>query len=84
MSKARSLRLASFTAPGWQLARSAILQSGSPINVTTGGTYPRGDLNREKGEKAFVPSPFRLDTELYLPTVSHCLVFADFRMASVT
>jgi hypothetical protein len=26
---------------GWQLAGSAILQSGSPVNVTTGGTYAR-------------------------------------------
>jgi hypothetical protein len=30
---------------GWQLAGSAILQAGNPINVTHGGTFPAGDFN---------------------------------------
>ena len=32
---------------GWQLAGSAILQSGSPLNVTHNGTYPTGDFNAD-------------------------------------
>jgi hypothetical protein len=32
---------------GWQLAGSAILQSGSPVNVTHGGAFPRGDFNAD-------------------------------------
>ena len=30
---------------GWQLAGSAILQAGNPINVTTNATFPAGDFN---------------------------------------
>jgi hypothetical protein len=32
---------------GWQFAGSAILQTGSPINVTTTASYPRGDYNAD-------------------------------------
>jgi hypothetical protein len=32
---------------GWQLAGSAILQSGSPLNVTNGAAFPRGDFNAD-------------------------------------
>jgi hypothetical protein len=32
---------------GWQLAGSAILQSGNPINVTNGAAFPRGDFNAD-------------------------------------
>jgi TonB dependent receptor-like, beta-barrel len=32
---------------GWQLAGSAILQTGSPINVTNGAAYPTGDFNAD-------------------------------------
>lgn len=32
---------------GWQLAGSAILQAGNPINVTHGGTFPTGDFNAD-------------------------------------
>ena len=43
---------------GWQLAGSAILQSGSPINVTTGGTFPRGDYNADNngGDRPNAPA----------------------------
>ncbi len=43
---------------GWQLAGSAILQSGSPINVTTGGTFPRGDFNADNngGDRPNAPA----------------------------
>jgi hypothetical protein len=32
---------------GWQFAGSAILQSGSPLNVTNGASFPRGDFNAD-------------------------------------
>ena len=32
---------------GWQLAGSAILQAGNPINVTNGATFPTGDFNAD-------------------------------------
>jgi Carboxypeptidase regulatory-like domain/TonB dependent receptor len=32
---------------GWQLAGSAIFQAGTPINVTTGATFPNGDFNAD-------------------------------------
>ncbi|MET0216113.1 MAG: hypothetical protein ABW292_24095, partial [Vicinamibacterales bacterium] len=32
---------------GWQLAGSAILQSGNPINVTNSAAFPRGDFNAD-------------------------------------
>jgi hypothetical protein len=32
---------------GWQLAGSAILQSGAPINVTNGAAFPNGDYNAD-------------------------------------
>ena len=32
---------------GWQLAGSAIFQSGNPINVTNGATFPNGDYNAD-------------------------------------
>jgi hypothetical protein len=32
---------------GWQLAGSAILQAGNPLNVTHGGTFPTGDFNAD-------------------------------------
>ena len=32
---------------GWQLAGSAILQSGTPLNITNGATYPTGDFNAD-------------------------------------
>jgi len=43
---------------GWQLAGSTILQSGYPISVTTGGTFPRGDLNADNnaGDRPNAPA----------------------------
>ena len=32
---------------GWQLAGSAIFQTGTPINVTHGGAFPTGDFNAD-------------------------------------
>lgn len=32
---------------GWQVAGSAILQSGTPINITNGATFPSGDFNAD-------------------------------------
>jgi hypothetical protein len=32
---------------GWQIAGSAILQTGSPLNVTNSAAYPRGDFNAD-------------------------------------
>jgi hypothetical protein len=32
---------------GWQLAGSAIFQTGNPINVTKGGAFPSGDFNAD-------------------------------------
>ena len=32
---------------GWQLAGSAIFQTGNPINVTRGGAFPTGDFNAD-------------------------------------
>jgi hypothetical protein len=32
---------------GWQLAGSTILQTGSPINVTNGASFPGGDYNAD-------------------------------------
>jgi hypothetical protein len=32
---------------GWQFAGSAILQSGSPLNVTNSAAFPRGDFNAD-------------------------------------
>jgi hypothetical protein len=34
-------------AGGWQFAGSAILQSGSPLNVVNNAAYPRGDFNAD-------------------------------------
>jgi hypothetical protein len=43
---------------GWQLAGSAILQSGSPINVVHNGTYPGGDFNADgnSGDRPNAPA----------------------------
>jgi hypothetical protein len=32
---------------GWQLAGSAIFQTGNPINITRGGSFPTGDYNAD-------------------------------------
>ncbi len=32
---------------GWQLAGSAILQAGNPINITNGAAFPNGDFNAD-------------------------------------
>ena len=32
---------------GWQLAGSAIFQTGNPINITRGGSFPSGDYNAD-------------------------------------
>jgi hypothetical protein len=32
---------------GWQLAGSAILQTGTPLNVTNGASFPNGDYNAD-------------------------------------
>jgi hypothetical protein len=32
---------------GWQIAGSAIFQTGNPINVTRGGAFPNGDFNAD-------------------------------------
>jgi Carboxypeptidase regulatory-like domain/TonB dependent receptor len=32
---------------GWQIAGSAILQTGNPINVTNGAAFPNGDFNAD-------------------------------------
>jgi hypothetical protein len=32
---------------GWQFAGYAILQSGTPLNVTNGAAFPRGDYNAD-------------------------------------
>jgi hypothetical protein len=32
---------------GWQLAGSAILQTGTPLNVTTAASFPNGDFNAD-------------------------------------
>ena len=32
---------------GWQVAGSAILQTGNPINITRGGSFPTGDYNAD-------------------------------------
>ena len=43
---------------GWQLAGSAILQGGNPINITNGATFPRGDFNADGngGDRPNAPS----------------------------
>jgi hypothetical protein len=43
---------------GWQLAGSAILQSGTPLNVTIGGSFPNGDFNADGngGDRPNAPS----------------------------
>jgi Carboxypeptidase regulatory-like domain/TonB dependent receptor len=43
---------------GWQLAGSAILQAGNPINITTGATFPAGDFNADGsgGDRPNAPS----------------------------
>ncbi len=43
---------------GWQFAGYAILQSGSPLNVTNGAQYPRGDFNADgnAGDRPNTPS----------------------------
>jgi hypothetical protein len=40
-------RVTRAVAGGWQFAGSAILQSGSPLNVTNGAAFPRGDFNAD-------------------------------------
>ena len=44
---------------GWQLAGSAIFQTGNPINVTHGGAYPTGDFNADGagGDRPNAPDP---------------------------
>jgi hypothetical protein len=32
---------------GWQIAGSAIFQTGNPINITRGGSFPTGDYNAD-------------------------------------
>jgi hypothetical protein len=32
---------------GWQLAGSAILQAGTPLNITNGASFPNGDFNAD-------------------------------------
>ncbi len=39
--------LARKTVGGWQLAGSAIFQTGNPINVTNGASFPTGDYNAD-------------------------------------
>ena len=41
---------------GWQLAGSAILQTGTPINITNGASYPAGDFNAD-GNGGDRPNP---------------------------
>jgi TonB dependent receptor-like, beta-barrel len=43
---------------GWQLAGSAILQTGTPINITTSATYPTGDFNADNngGDRPNAPA----------------------------
>jgi hypothetical protein len=43
---------------GWQLAGSAILQAGTPINITNGAAYPTGDFNADAsgGDRPNAPS----------------------------
>jgi hypothetical protein len=43
---------------GWQLAGSAIFQSGAPINVTNSAAFPRGDFNADNngGDRPDPPS----------------------------
>jgi hypothetical protein len=44
---------------GWQLAGSAIFQTGTPINVTHGGAFPAGDFNADGagGDRPNAPDP---------------------------
>jgi Carboxypeptidase regulatory-like domain/TonB dependent receptor len=44
---------------GWQLAGSAIFQTGTPINVTHGGAFPNGDFNADGsgGDRPNAPDP---------------------------
>jgi hypothetical protein len=43
---------------GWQLAGSAIFQTGNPINITNGASYPTGDFNADGngGDRPNAPS----------------------------
>ena len=43
---------------GWQLAGSAIFQTGNPINITRGGSFPSGDYNADGngGDRPNVPA----------------------------
>jgi hypothetical protein len=43
---------------GWQLAGSAIFQSGNPINVTNSATFPNGDYNADSsgGDRPNTPT----------------------------
>jgi hypothetical protein len=53
---------------GWQFAGSAIFQTGSPINVTNGAAFPRGDYNADGSlslSKKFELSP-RVSAEVRL------------------
>ena len=51
---------------GWQIAGSAIFQTGTPINVTHGGAYPTGDFNADGagGDRPERPGPERQDVGL--------------------
>ncbi len=42
-----STSLTSKVLGGWQIAGSAIFQSGNPINITRGGSFPSGDYNAD-------------------------------------
>ena len=44
---------------GWQFAGYAILQSGTPLNVTNGAAFPRGDFNADgnAGDRPNAPAP---------------------------
>ena len=43
---------------GWQLAGSAIFQTGNPINITNGAAFPRGDFNADNngGDRPNTPT----------------------------
>ena len=44
---------------GWQLAGSAILQSGSPLNIVNNAAFPTGDFNADNsgGDRPDAPDP---------------------------
>ena len=51
---------------GWQLAGSAIMQTGMPINVTNGAAFPSGDYNADGsgGDRPNAPASRREDERL--------------------